>query len=168
MSMLIHISIPAREPERVANVLAELMGCISRRWRPCPGAYAVFTDNEFSTAIEVYPEHTICARGKEDGAHFKFERGESAPGYSGVHAALSVKAPRERIFEIAKREGWRAVADRRGGLFNLVEFWIEDRFMLELIPEKDLAEAVAALRSDGAKAHSPDFTLYVGQGLEAE
>ncbi|MBS1213111.1 MAG: uncharacterized protein H6R26_1728, partial [Proteobacteria bacterium] len=41
-----------------------------------------------------------------------------------------------RIKEIAKRESWRVVTCDRGGLFQVIEFWVENRILIEfLTPE---------------------------------
>jgi hypothetical protein len=39
-----------------------------------------------------------------------------------------------KIYEIADREGWRAVRCKHGGFFELIEFWIENEILLELLP----------------------------------
>jgi hypothetical protein len=41
------------------------------------------------------------------------------------------------ILAIAKREGWTARACDRGGEFKLVEFWLENKFQLELMNEHE-------------------------------
>jgi hypothetical protein len=53
------------------------------------------------------------------------------------HALLSVKVDRAAIERIGAREGWRTIALWRGPnpqtrLFEVYEFWIENRTMLEL------------------------------------
>jgi hypothetical protein len=48
------------------------------------------------------------------------------------HAAIAVPITEAQIREVAEREGWRVVAcDRRA--FSLIELWIENRFLLELL-----------------------------------
>jgi hypothetical protein len=39
---------------------------------------------------------------------------------------------------IAKREGWLARNCDRGGVFNVIEFWLENKFMLELMTDHEL------------------------------
>jgi hypothetical protein len=47
------------------------------------------------------------------------------------------------IKEIGRREGWRTlVCNRDCGLFQLVEMWIEDRFMLEVMTPEQTARYV--------------------------
>lgn len=53
--------------------------------------------------------------------------------YTATHAALSVPLSREQIKEIAGREGWRTGTFVRGGVFEVIEFWVEGRLLLELL-----------------------------------
>lgn len=39
----------------------------------------------------------------------------------------------EEIEEIGKREGWRVVKCSRDGVFDVIEFWLENMVMLELL-----------------------------------
>ncbi|HVF29980.1 MAG TPA: hypothetical protein VNA22_03375, partial [Pyrinomonadaceae bacterium] len=49
----------------------------------------------------------------------------------------------EDIREIAKREGWRVLVCNRGaGMFQLVEVWIENSFMLEVMTPEQTARYV--------------------------
>ena len=50
-----------------------------------------------------------------------------------THAALSVNLDETRIKDIATREGWRAITCDRGGIFQVVGFWLENRVMFELL-----------------------------------
>ena len=54
--MIHHVSIPAREPQRVATVLAELMNGKCFPFGPLEGAYMAASGDEHGTMIEVYPE----------------------------------------------------------------------------------------------------------------
>jgi hypothetical protein len=47
-----------------------------------------------------------------------------------------VPLSQEEIEAIGQREGWRVVRSNRDGLFDVMEFWIENTVMLEfLTPE---------------------------------
>ena len=47
------------------------------------------------------------------------------------------------IKELAKAEGWRVLTCNRGeGLFQLVEVWIENRFMLEVMTPEQTARYI--------------------------
>jgi hypothetical protein len=49
---------------------------------------------------------------------------------------------------IAEREGWRAIELSRGA-FRVIEFWIENRVMLELLTEDMAQEYLQATRFPG-------------------
>src|SRR5262249_41337535 len=54
--MIHHVSIPAREPQHVAGVLADLMGGKSYPFGPLEGAFMAASGDAHGTMIEVYPE----------------------------------------------------------------------------------------------------------------
>ncbi len=54
--MIHHVSNPAREPARVAQVLAELMRGKCFPFGPLEGAYMAASGDAHGTMIEVYPE----------------------------------------------------------------------------------------------------------------
>jgi hypothetical protein len=54
--------------------------------------------------------------------------------YSATHAAISTLASEAEIIALANREGWRALRCSRDGFFDVIEFWVENRLLLELLP----------------------------------
>ena len=56
--MIHHVSIAAREPQHVAEVLAELMNGKCFPFGPLEGAYMVVSGDANGTMFEVYPERT--------------------------------------------------------------------------------------------------------------
>ena len=54
--MIHHVSIPAREPQHVAEVLAELMYGTCVPFGPLEGAFMARSNDANGTMIEVYPE----------------------------------------------------------------------------------------------------------------
>lgn len=134
--MLHHISIGAENPQNVASVLAELWQGHMFPFPPVPGAYIVLAGDAFGTAIEVFPFGVELVSGDtEVTGYFN----QQASRYSTTHAAISVPVSRETIEHIAAREGWRALHCERDGAFDLIELWIENRFLIELLtPEMSL------------------------------
>jgi len=136
--MIHHVSIPARNPEHVAQVLAELLGGYAGPFvGPIPGAWVVYEDDGFGSGIEIYEERTTLVPGEGD-AMGAARQGEP-PQAVAFHALISVKADRDKIERIGAREGWRTRHYWRGPagtrLFELYEFWVENRIMLELATE---------------------------------
>jgi len=131
--MIHHISISAKDPERVARVIAELWQAEALPFPPFPGSYIVIVNDAHGTAIEVAPFGLELKPGEGD-QEVQPGMNENDSPYTATHAAISVQISEERIREIAAREGWRVGTFDRGPAFRLVELWIENRFMLELLP----------------------------------
>jgi hypothetical protein len=144
--MINHISIGVNNPQHVAEVLAELWGGYAFPFPPSPGGYVVLADDGRGTLVELIPAdvHLVPGIGYPDQQNFSIETDTAdyeatfVPGnerslFGSVHLNINSPLDEESIKAIAKREGWRCfTANRAGGLFQLIEFWIEDRFMLEV------------------------------------
>ena len=144
--MIHHLSISARNPEHVARVLAELLGGYAGPFiGPIPGAWVAYGEDGVGTGIEVYTEQTTIVPG--DGDAMGDVTLHEPPAWVPFHALISVKADRATIERIGAREGWRTLHFWRGPgdvkLFELYEFWVENRVMLELVTEDMLAAYVA-------------------------
>jgi len=129
-----HFTIPARDPQRVARVLAELLGArIIPNPHP-PGSLIVYAGDEDGTAIEVWPAAT---RG-DVGQHEIGPRPDLAlPEAWPHHAYVSSDAcTAEQILAIFAREGWKADKQTNGpphASFSLVRGWIENQTTIEIV-----------------------------------
>jgi hypothetical protein len=139
--MIHHVSIPARRPEHVAKVLAELLGGYAGPFiGPFPNAWVVYQDDAHGSGFEIYEENTqlLPDIGGQSGM-------QAAAVHAAVafHALVSVKCDRATIERIGAREGWHVRHYWRGPpgvkLFELYEFWVENRILLELATEDMLA-----------------------------
>ncbi|HEY1385580.1 MAG TPA: hypothetical protein VGF43_18285 [Dongiaceae bacterium] len=151
--MIHHVSIPAREPERVARVLAELFdGYAGPFIGPIPGAWVVYQEDGAGTGIEVYADGTQIVPGEGD--QMGAVRVGEPPQAVAFHALISVKTDRAAIERIGAREGWRTRHFWRGPrgrrLFELYEFWVENRIMLELVTE-DMLPAYVTIANGAAQ-----------------
>lgn len=152
--MINHISIGVREPQKVANVLAELWSGIVVPFPPCPNSFMVFANDGKGSGVEITPIDTVLVPGEgfpPEGSYeavteeyeAKFVQSDFAPQYVATHLNINTRLSIEEIMEIAKREGWRTLVCNRGeGLFQLVEMWIEDRFMLEVMTPEQTARYI--------------------------
>ncbi len=152
--MINHISIAANEPERVANVIGEIWDGMVFPFPPAPGSFFVMANDGRGTAIEVTPAGTILVPGDglpdendldAETAEFeaKFVQSELRPKYVATHLNINTKKSIDEIRAIANREGWRVlVCNRDGGLFQLIEVWLEDTFMLEVMTPEQTARYV--------------------------
>jgi hypothetical protein len=135
--MIHHVSIPAREPRHVAEVLAELMGGKCHPFGPLEGAFMATSGDEHGTMIEVYPERaTLDIPASDD--QVVFGENKVPPNTWPFHALLSVPLEPDEIERIGTREGWRAKTFGRGmqgqkPFFHVIEFWLENRLMIEVV-----------------------------------
>lgn len=129
--MIHHYSIPVHDTKRVADVLGKLVGGIITRFGPYKNSYIVWFGDEHGTAIELYPSGTEMIPDSGKG-QANFVHNIEHSGFSATHAAVSVDCTREEIYQVARELGWRALELPRGG-FNVIEFWIENSVMIELL-----------------------------------
>jgi hypothetical protein len=137
IQMIHHVSIPARDPRRVAEVLAELMEGQYHPFGPLDGAYMAASGDTHGSMIEVYPERTTLNIPDRDD-QVVFAENPAPPKTWPFHVLLSVPREREEIERIGVREGWRAKTFGRGmqgqaPFFHVVEFWLENRLMIEVV-----------------------------------
>jgi hypothetical protein len=143
--MIFHASIPAENTRHVAQVIAELWGGVSFVFPPFPGSYIAMADNEFGSEIEVCPRTQENIIGPVDVAT---RENAAATGHSASHLAISTRLDVDAILAIAQREGWHAAVCDRGGCFHVVEFWVENRFLLEVLTPEMQREYLAFLTPD--------------------
>jgi hypothetical protein len=132
--MIHHVSISVREPERVARVLAEVMGGLYWPFPPNKGSFFVAQRDEHGSMLEVHRLGTVLQPDIEFGWVEPTQ-----PGYVPTHMAISVAKSVEEIQLIADREGWLCRRNDRAQ-FPVLEFWVENRMMFEFLPPAFAAE----------------------------
>lgn len=127
--MLHHISISVDNPLRVAKVLAQILHGHVVPFAICPGSYIVLQGDEYGTAIELLPfgiEMTL----KHQKVVYMHSNNHSQ--FSATYATISVPISQCEIEQIAMREDWH-INLSNCGQFKLIELWIENKFLLELM-----------------------------------
>ena len=120
---------------------------------PAPNSFIVLANDGRGSGVEVTPRNTILVPGEglppeegfdhqtiteENGA--QFVQSDFVPQYVPTHLNINTHLSIEEIKEIGRREGWRTlVCNRDRGFFQLVELWIEDRFLLEVMTPEQTA-----------------------------
>jgi hypothetical protein len=140
--VLFHLSIPADDPERGARIIAEVCGGSVLPFLPVPGAFMVWLGDERRTIIEVNPrghEHVPAA------GQFAIRQNSAPSPYSEGHIAIGTRLSADRVLGIGRREGWMAQSSDRGGLFTVVELWLENKFLLEVLTDAEQQRYVANL-----------------------
>jgi hypothetical protein len=153
--MLFHMSIAAEDPQRVATVIAELWRGEARRFPPIANdSWMALAGDERGTLLEVYPLGTVLRETPGDAdAH-----GETSAvdRFSATHGAIATPLDDVEVLAIAGREGWPAKYRKRGGLFGVIELWIEGHQMMEVLTPEMQSEYLAAMAArDGPPSPAP-------------
>jgi len=130
--MLFHMSADADDPKRAAELLAELWGGKAYPFPPVGvGSWVAMAGDERNTTFEFYRSGTEF-QPAEDEAEGLVVQGQ-ARRYGASHAAIATPLSVEEVKAIAARYDAPAKVLVRGGLFGVVEVWIEGRLMLEVL-----------------------------------
>ncbi len=155
--MIHHISIPAHDPEHVAGVLAELMGGRCVPFGPLKGAFmATMAAISHGTMIEVLPEGRrpwLSMPLGDDELKVVFGENAAPPRTWPFHALLSVSLNAEQVEQIGTPRGVGAPRAFGRGMqghkpfFHVIEFWVENRLMLEIAPPSMTREYLDFLKT---------------------
>ncbi|MBO0749098.1 MAG: hypothetical protein J2O44_01525 [Porphyrobacter sp.] len=142
--MLFHMSIAAEDPRHVASVIAELWDGKVQPFPPVSdNGWVALAGDERGTILEVYPLGTVLRESEGDVGAYGDPSGVDR--FSASHGAIATKLDRDAVLALAQREGWPAKYRKRGGLFGVVEMWIEGRQMMEVLTPEMQAEYLAAM-----------------------
>ena len=167
--MINHISIAVNDPKKVADVLAEIWDGAVYPFPPAPDSFIVLADDGRGTAVEITPAGTVLVPGEGLPAEneldadtseneARFITSELRPRYVATHLNINTKKSIDEIRAIGQREGWRVfVANRDRGLFQLIELWVENQFMLEVMTPEQTARYV--------EIANPEFIKTVFAGM---
>lgn len=148
--MIAHVSVPSRDPRRTALLLAALMDGEVFPFPVVPGAWIAVARDGSGQAVEVYPPTLAHHPGRGEADPAAVPQGpQTLPWEDQIHAdadqlratafhfAVTTPLPYERVLALAKAAGWRAVQCNRGGVFGLVEVWLEGQFLVEVLGPDD-------------------------------
>ena len=143
--MIFHISIPAKEPEVVARAVAELWGGEAFPFIPLArnGSWVAFAGDDRGSGMECYPRGAQISPSEEEhptGFTVTVDQDiavatDPMAGRIATHAAVFSPLSQEQIIALADRHGWLSRFAQRGR-FHVVEFWLENAVMLEVITEE--------------------------------
>lgn len=146
--MIAHISIPARDPRATAEVFGRIIDGEVMPFPVVQDAWIAIARDGSGVGVEVMPDASAHhpGQGLPDGCAsdgpfvmpWKTQiRQDGAPqDASGFHVAITSKLSVDDIVAIGAEKRWRAVHCERGGAFDLVELWIDNRFLVEVLPPK--------------------------------
>lgn len=149
--MLFHVSIAAHDPQHVAEVIAELWGGDALFFPPVSdNGWIVLAGDERRTAMEVYPIDTVLREAEGDADAYGEPSGNGA--YTATHAAIGTDLSQDAVMAIATREGWPAKYRNRGGMFGVIEMWIEGRQMIEVLTSEMQSEYRMSMSAENWRA----------------
>ena len=131
MSAIAHASIPADNPKRAAEVLAEIMSGEALPFPPGGADSWMAWSGDGAVEIEISRRGLALTYGKDEA---EWKPDGVARRLSECHLAVCVERSAAEVLAIAQRAGWPARAcDRGGGVFQLTEVWVEGAFMIEVL-----------------------------------
>lgn len=150
--MIAHVSIPARSPRDTALVLAALIDGEAFAFPVVPGAWIAVARDGSGLAVEVYPETMAHHPGTGEVDPSIVPQGPQAMPWedqiypdgqqlraSAFHFAMASPLSEDAILAVARRAGFRALKCDRGGVFGVVEVWLENAILVEVLTAAELA-----------------------------
>jgi len=151
--VIFHLSFDARDPRHVAEVIAELWGGKAIPFPPVmAGSWVAMAGDDRNTTVEIYPRgcELVAAEGDADSYGVIGGNGPRSSTHFAMATALSVA----EVEAIGAREGWPVKYRKRGGVFGVLEFWVEGDRLIEVLTPEMQAEYLGMRMQDalGAKA----------------
>lgn len=145
--MIFHISISADDPKRTATMLAELW---CGEAFPFPmvgkGSWVAMAGDDRRSTIEVYGRGMALYPTDRAGE----ERYEPVSRHGAFHAAVATPLSIEEVVEIGRRYGCHTSLCNRGP-FRVIEFWVDNCLMLEMLTTEMQAEYQSSITPENWK-----------------
>ena len=147
--MIFHFSISADDPKRTATMFAEL-------WRGQAfyfpmvgkGSWIAHAGDDRRTTIEVYPRDLAFYPNESGEGH---QRNEPVSRHGPFHAAVETPLSIEEVEEIGRRYACHTILCNRGP-FRVIEFWVDNAQMVEMLTPEMQAEYQRSVTPDGFRA----------------
>ena len=163
--MIAHFSVTSRDPRATALAIGQLIDADVFPFPVVPGSFVAVARDGSGLAVEVMPERMAHHPGQGSADPTLVPAGPvpmpwedqirpdgPTPAPSGFHAALVSRLAEAEVLEVARRAGWRAIACDRGGVFRVVEVWIENVFLIEVLTPAELDRYRAFMSPAGCSA----------------
>ena len=128
--MILHVSVTADEPRAAAETLATLLGGRAIPIGPNEGSWTAVGPDPVGNVIEVMERGSEFHR---SGSHVETVKGEPIR-HSGFHLLMESPMSELEIFALADERGAPAYRASRGIFGELIEFWIDDCLLVEVLP----------------------------------
>ncbi len=144
--MLHHISLDARNPLRVASVLAEILNGKVYKFL-IPGSYIAMPFDNYGTHFVVFKEGDVWTPGSDAESAKVLQTAPTK--FVASHAAISVPTTHQQIEQIAQQQGWRVLIRKQGDApFSAIEFWVENRILFEFLPPEFVPQYLQTMQPE--------------------
>ena len=126
--MILHASVAADEPKATAETLAKLLGGIALPVGPGEGTWSAIGPEPVGNLVSVLARGSEFHRG---GDHVETRSG-APTRHSGYHMLIDTPLSEEEVLALAKERGCHAHRTRHGA-FDVIEFWIDDCLLIEVV-----------------------------------
>lgn len=147
--MIFHFSISADDPKRTATMFAELWrGQVFYFPMVGKGSWIAHAGDDRRTTIEVYPRDLAFYPNESGEGH---QRNEPVSRHGPFHAAVGTPLSIEEVEEIGRRYGCHTILCNRGP-FRVIEFWVDNAQMVEMLTPEMQAQYQRSVTPDGFRA----------------
>ncbi|MBL8384456.1 MAG: hypothetical protein JNM90_15355 [Burkholderiales bacterium] len=163
--MIAHVSLPARDPRATAQLLAQLIDGETFDFPVVPGAAIAVARDGSGLAIEVYPQDmahhpgtgTVDPRVTVAGPQAMPWEDQIRPDgaqvrASAFHAAITTALDEDAVLALARAAGLRALGCERGGVFRVIEVWLDNTILIEVLTRPEAARYQAFMNPRGCAA----------------
>ena len=160
--MIYHASIGVRNPERVAKAIARLWGGEAVPFLGVRnGSWMALAGDDRGSAIEVYFSGIVLDPSEEGSVGL--QPVELGSELTSTHLAIGTDLTEEEVISLGEEEGWFTRKKDRHLPFGVIEIWVEDHILFEVLTAEMRADYVRATSIDGWHAY-----LEQEKGGEAE
>jgi hypothetical protein len=145
--VIFHLSFDAENPRHVAEVIAELWGGRAIPFPPVmAGSWVAMAGDDRNTTVEIYPRGCELVEAEGDADSYGAIGGNGPR--SSTHFAMATAMSAEQVKAIGDREGWPVKYRKRGGVFGVLEFWVEGTRLIEVLTPEMQAEYLGMRMAD--------------------
>lgn len=179
--MIAHVSVPSNCPRDTALFFAGVIDGVAFEFPVVPGAWIAVANDRSAVAIEVYPPGMAHHPGVGDVDPTVHADGPTTLPWedqiypdtvhtqpTGFHVAVATRRTEAEIIARARAAGWRALACDRAGVFKLVEVWVDNSFLVEVMVPEEVERYRAFMNPEGCRemfgaSVSPEASTVTGK-----
>jgi hypothetical protein len=148
--MIAHMSVPSANPKQTAHFFAAVIDGLVFDFPVVAGAAVAVARDGSGAAIEVYPPGMTHHLGTGQVDPTAMPKGPAMMPWedqiypepvdnrpSSFHLAIETKLTRSEVISRAAKLGWRSLYCDRGGVFGVVEVWIDNRYLVEVLTPEE-------------------------------